>query len=68
MGMPISRPREIRRCPGAQDTPVEIHGRTISLHEAASWAETIPYELLASLGDRFARAKDGLSVDGRPNE
>lgn len=48
----------------AQGTRVEILGRTISLDEAAEWAETISYELLARLGGRFARAFEGLPEDG----
>ena len=48
----------------AQGTRVEILGRTISLDEAAGWAETISYELLARLGGRFARVFEGLPEDG----
>jgi alanine racemase len=48
----------------AQGTRAEILGRTISLDEAASWAETISYELLARLGGRFARVYEGLPEDG----
>ena len=44
-----------------QGTRAEILGSTISLDEAAGWAETISYELLARLGGRYARVYAGLS-------
>lgn len=47
----------------AQGTRAEIMGRSISLDEAAGWAETISYELLARLGGRFARTYTGLPED-----
>ena len=50
--------------PGAvrQDMRAEIVGSSIPLEEAAAWAETSSYELLARLGGRFARSYVGTTA------
>jgi alanine racemase len=54
-----------------QGPRAEILGRRIALDEAAGWAETISYELLARLGGHYARVYKGpvegpLSRDQTP--
>jgi alanine racemase len=34
---------------------VEVFGKHLSIYEVATWAETIPYEILTSLGQRVKR-------------
>ncbi len=39
----------------SRGTPVEIMGTHVNVDELANFAQTIPYELLCSLGARYTR-------------
>jgi alanine racemase len=47
---------DITDIPGVQEgDDVEVFGSNLPIEQVANWAETIPYEILTSIGQRVKR-------------